>query len=56
MKCTECRSYSRGLRRCLKGKANPPTLKGAMDVAKWGNLCLQSKWLEQVLANLKKEN
>lgn len=55
MKCTKCELYSYGLRRCKRGKANPPTLKGALEAAHWGSLCMRSKWWDKVVEIVKQE-
>jgi hypothetical protein len=53
--CKGCELYSKGLGRCKRGKANPATLQGAKDVVKWGNLCLRSPFIDEIL-NPKEEN
>ena len=42
MKCSQCKHYSYGLRRCELGKCNPKTKKNVEDTARtmgWGYIC-----------------
>lgn len=50
-KCSKCDRYSYQLRRCLGGKINPPTFKGAKDAETFmgkGYVCIHSKWREKL--------
>jgi hypothetical protein len=53
-----CPRYSYTLSRCLDGKINPPTLKGAISAEKvcgFGYVCVYSKWREKLTDYWRKE-
>lgn len=55
MKCSKCRNYSRGLRRCKLGKALPKTFKDAVEVVQLmgiSYLCSYHPQFEKVIAHL----
>ena len=46
MKCSKCQYYSYGVKRCLLGKVNPPSLKGgaeAMETFEFSYVCSVDK-------------
>lgn len=50
-KCGKCNAYDHRVKRCLLGKINPPTLKGAIHAEETcgpGYVCQYSKWHEKV--------
>ena len=50
-KCSKCRDYSFYLQRCIKGRINPPTIKGGLSAAQFMGLsciCPFAKHYEKI--------
>ena len=54
-KCSKCRDYSFSLGRCVRGKINPPTIKGGLSAAQFMGLsyiCPFAKHYEKIKKEL----
>lgn len=55
MKCSECRNYSKSLRRCNSGKCNPKTARATHETASmmgWSYICSFNATKQSVIAQL----
>jgi len=58
MNCTQCEFYSKGLRRCKLGKANPKTIKSAVEMIQFlgvSYICLKCKVRDKAVLKVRSQ-